>query len=457
MIIEKEDKLSMEKYSILKSKGITFIDVWALFYMILVYGITFIVDKPSFIIFAIYFICAIPFFNHLDKFACVLFLLSTMSYYFLGADEGIWSLYTIFSILTVLHIFAKESISIKLKPCLCFIWLMLASVLSYLYSEIEYLKGLFAILYNIVVAILIALGIKVQKDTITSFLPRIAVVQLVLYLLLFLVNGHYDGSGFSVSESINHNTFGSSVAILCIILFVKAVFFNGQSLYKIAWAISFILTIIIGSRNSLLAMVLTSVGIYIVCKKHQGKAKQGGLTLLIGGCIVVLVSILVLPKIGVDITRYNFIEVISSGGSNRTLIWKTLTPVILQKHMWLGYGPSHYCSEQMILSLMNLNYTHTHNTIFEAWGELGFIGLIPFLLILIWALKKSYYYIKKDNHYLMLGFVFIEFILLGLGESFFANIELWIIIGLLLGGKNLQEDKKTSKTINRMVNSDAKK
>lgn len=447
----------MVNNNILKSKkGLSFIDLWGIFYIIMVYSFTLMVNELNIFIFGIYFIFALPFFNHLDKFATICLLLSTMAYYFLGADEGVWSLYTIFSILMVFHIFVKGNINVKLKPCLCFAWMILAVLFSYCNSELGYLKGMFAILYNIVITILVALSIEVNKDTITSFLPRLASIQLVLFILLLLVNGHYDGYGFSISESINHNTFGSSVAILSIILFVKIIFFNGKIVYKLLWGTSFVLAIVVGSRNALLAMILTFVIVYLIMKSNHKKILDGVVKILIGACAVVLMAIFILPKIGIDVSRYNFIELISSGGSNRTIIWKTLTPAIFEKYMWLGYGPSHYCSEQIILSLMNLNYSHTHNTIFEAWGELGFIGLIPFVLILIWSFKKGYFFIKNKSHYLMIGFLFIGLLLLGLGESFFANVELWIIIGLLLGGKNILEEK-VSENNNRTGQSNVKK
>ena len=51
---------------------------------------------------------------------------------------------------------------------------------------------------------------------------------------------------------------------------------------------------------------------------------------------------------------------------------------------------------------------------------------------------------KKNNAYLMFGFLFIEYFILGLGESFFANIAMWIVIGIILGSTkthNSQEDQ----------------
>ncbi len=417
-----------------QSEGIPFIDLWSMFYLLVVYVLTLIVDEANMIVFAVYFVCAIPFFHHLDKFACICFLLSTMSYYFLGADEGIWSLYTILALLMAVQFFTPEKIDIPIKNGLYLLWMIIAVALSYNGSRFQYTNGMFAMMYNLVIAVLIVLTVKIDKDTLKSFLPKMASIQLVVYIAMLLINGHYDGYGFSISEKVNHNTFGVSVAILSIIVFAKIVFFEGNTvLYKLVWCMSLALIFISGSRNSLLAMVLTSVVIYMAYQKQQGKTISGGFKVFVAACAVVLCSSLLLPEFGVDLSRYDYVELIESGGSNRTIIWEALSPIIWREHRWFGYGPGHFCSEQMINKIMDLNYKHTHNTIFEAWGELGLFGLIPFLLLLLSSLKKSWQYQKSESSRSMIGFIFFAILLLGLGESLFANIEIWMVIGFLLG------------------------
>ncbi len=415
----------------------SFIDVWSMFYLIMVYSLTLIFDQTNVIIFAIYFICALPFLQYVDKFASVCFILSTMSYYFVGADEGLWSIYTILAIIVLLRAFKVRKSGLSLIRFLFLLWMILAVLLSYYNSIFNYTKGMFAIIYNVVVAILIATILKINKDTIVNFLPKIASFQLIVYVILLLINGSYDGYGYSISADINHNTFGSSVVILGIIIFIKIMFFEGNTLaYKFAWVASFVLTFVCGSRNALLAMVLTSVIIYIARQRLKGKMLMGVFKFILASSAIVFVGLLVVPVLGVDLSRYDYIELLNSGGSNRVIIWETLSPVIWEDYRWFGYGPSHFCSEQMIKLVMNLKYKHTHNTFFEAWGELGFFGVVPFLLLLIGALKEGYRYIKKENDYLMMGFILIAFLLLSIGESFFANVEIWIIIGILIGSKN---------------------
>ena len=431
-----------EKYNYHSTRGkVPFIDFWSMIYLLIVCVFTLLFEQANIVVFGIYLICAIPFFNYPDKFVCICFLLSTMAYFFMGADEGIWSIYTILAVIMVFQLIIKPNTTIRLQPVVLFLWMIFACVLSYNQSRFDYKMGMFAMIYNVVIALLLALTIKFDRDTLISFLPKMATFQLIMYIMMLLINGHYDGYGFSISEKVNHNTFGSSVAILSIIVLVKIVFYAGKSWkYKLFWGRSFLLVFVSGSRNALLATLLTSVLVYIISQKQQGKVIAGGMKFLFGSCIVLFLGGLLLPEIGIDLSRYDYIELIKGGGSNRAIIWETLSPVIWEKHRWFGYGPGHFCSEQMITSLMNLKYSHTHNTIFEAWGELGLFGVICFLLILFSVFKKSLFHAKNRTRYLMIGFLFVEFVLLGLGESFFANIDLWMIIGIILGSSNNMDE-----------------
>ena len=422
------------------SKEIPPIDIWSIFYLFVVYSLTMIFDEANIFVFAIYLICAIPFINHLDKFACICFLLSTMSYYFLGCSEGIWSIYTIFACIMIIHIFCERKSELPLKSCLYLSFMIVAVLLSYTHSEFGYAKGMYAMIYNIAIAALVAVVIRFNKDTVASYLPKITVAQLMFYIVLLLINGNYDGYGYSISKDVNHNTFGASIAILSGILFVMVMFYHQKSnIYKLFWLISLVLTFVSGSRNALLALMLSVIVIYIIVQKQHGKIISGWLKLLVVVCVFLFLGGLLLPELGVDLTRYNYVKLFNSGGSNRAIIWETLSPIIWKDHKWFGYGPSHFCSEQMIIKFMKLDYKHTHNTIFEAWGELGICGLVSFILILVQACRKAWSNIKMNkSNYIVISFLLFEFLLLSLGESFFAKVELWIVIGMLLGCSQTQ-------------------
>ena len=141
-------------------KGIPFIDLWSIFYLLLVYSFTLIFEELHISMFAVYFICALPFliFRSLDKFACICLLLSTMAYFFIGGDEGVWSLYTILALLVFISVFINSKINFSFKPLLCFLWLMLAIVLSYTHSQFGYTTGMYAMLCSSVPGARTSLG-----------------------------------------------------------------------------------------------------------------------------------------------------------------------------------------------------------------------------------------------------------------------------------------------------------
>ena len=162
-----------KKYLPHSRKGMPFIDLWSFFYLFMVYAFTLVFDQANIVIFALYFVCAMPFVHHLDKYVCICFLLSTMSYYFMGADEGVWSLYTILAMMMLLRIFTRVRIVLPIKACLYLSWMVAAVIVSYNHSEFAYANGMFAMVYNIVIAWLIAITIKIDEDTIVTFLPKI--------------------------------------------------------------------------------------------------------------------------------------------------------------------------------------------------------------------------------------------------------------------------------------------
>ena len=133
--------------------------------------------------------------------------------------------------------------------------------------------------------------------------------------------------------------------------------------------------------------------------------------------------------LGIDLNRYNYIELVQSGGTNRMTIWTKLVPVIIENYFFFGYGPGHYCSSIVVSRLVNRDYIHTHNLFIEAWGELGIVGLIAFLWIIIYSFKRIYKKIKIDNSNLIIFAIFIQLLINCIGEAHFCDIILWIIIG----------------------------
>lgn len=403
--------------------------IWAALYVSFIHIITRLGISNSFIVFFIYFAMAIPFINNLDKFISLCYIISPITYYYTGTDEGLISIYTIFIILAIINISFKQRINkINIVP---FIIIGVVVYISFTLSEFKYLNGAFLLIYIIVVSICISIINTFKKDTLISFIPFLACIQVYIFAIEMICGGVISEGRFSISQLVDYNTFGMAAAQMGIVLITQWIL-RGKSfslIYKIAIVLSVIIILLSGSRNALLGLG----GSYIIVYMYNGKLKGNTLNKTIKLLLIVYalgcLAIFTIPALGIDLNRYNYIELVQSGGTNRMTIWTKLVPVIIENYFFFGYGPGHYCSSIVVSRLVNRDYIHTHNLFIEAWGELGIVGLIAFLWIIIYSFKRIYKKIKIDNSNLIIFAIFIQLLINCIGEAHFCDIILWIIIG----------------------------
>nr|WP_279325436.1 O-antigen ligase family protein [Clostridium sp. D53t1_180928_C8] len=215
-----------------------------------------------------------------------------------------------------------------------------------------------------------------------------------------------------------------------VILGVKVFIIKKSRLaYKIILIIAIMITILSGSRNAFLGLIGSLVIVYIINAKREGRIIGRLMKMMIIGSVLMIIGLIILPSFGIDLARFNYVELAESGGTNRMTLWKKVIELIIQKYMLFGYGPGHYCSSLIVSPLVNRNYAHTHNLFIEAWGELGLFGLIPFVILILITFKKCFKKYKLGLSGLMLLGIFLEMIINCIGEAHFCDIVLWIIIG----------------------------
>ena len=426
----------------ISKKGIRYvdkIDLLSMFFLAVIYFFSFVVKTDSIFIYAIYFVFAIPYYKHLEKLALICFMLSTIAFFFRGADESLWSLYTIFCVISLFSIFKKSRSRISLISILPMVVMIVPVILSYKHSVFHYSKGLFLLLFEICIGIVFAVIIDFDSDDniLTSFFPTIACFQMLAYFVAAMLSPTLTSYGATLVVGMNHNAFGISCAQIGTIIGVKAILIEGgkNKFYLLMLLISYLTTFVTGSRNAFLGLTVALVITYLFLQKVKGKSLSGFLKFCLIAGLVIVVMLNILPLFGFDISRYNYVDVVSSGGSNRTYLWSLLIPLIISRYNIFGYGPSHYCSQQIVTPLVGRNYVHTHNLLFEAWGELGLVGLIPFLILLVMVFKTAYKKKNFDMKYYVLFALLIEMLVNGIGESMFADIMMWLLFGLILSTK----------------------
>ena len=421
-----------------------FLNWWSYIYVIMILLISLFISDFNIVMFILYFVLALPFINSIEHYVVISLLLSTISYYFTGAYEEIYSIYTILMLLIISKVIFvnKGKLEFNSNNLVLILILGLLACYSYIKSPFHYFNGLFRLLYLLLLTIVVGNFIRLKITVICEMLPKIASVMVIGYVFSVIIKGSLIDGRLTIANSVNTNTFGMSCAQLGCILLISA-FLDKNQMKKNLFlcAIVVVLALLSGSRGALMAFALASAIVVIIYAKRSGRLTGTLLKLAIIGTVAAGGLYLVLISSGLDTSRFSVSEIIASGGSRRSLIYESLIPYIIKNGYWkIGYGPGHECSRLVILKLIGWDYAHSHNTFLEAFGELGIMGL----LILVWSIKnsiKNIYGVCKiyKEAYLFVA-ILICLIFNGLAESYFFDAVLWLLLAICRN--NFIEKKK---------------
>lgn len=176
--------------------------------------------------------------------------LSTISYYFTGAYEEIFSIYTILLILIMARVLFlyKGKLEFNANNLILIIILGVLACWSYIESPFHYFNGLFRLLYLLLLSVVVGNFIRLKISVICEILPKTASIMVVGYLLSVLIKGSLIDGRLTIANSVNTNTFGMSCAQLGCILLMTA-FLNKAQMIKnlVLCAIVVILALLSGS------------------------------------------------------------------------------------------------------------------------------------------------------------------------------------------------------------------
>lgn len=427
----------MELNSSLENR--VFYRVWALLYLAIIFFLTLFVDEMSLPVFGFLLIMAMPFYFDLERFLELCIIVSSLSYYFIGSDEAIMSIYTIYAFLCILR-FLFTGKCRKFNNILPRLAMMIVIIISYRRSSMSTLMGMMELQYIIVISFIVSFCAQVRDDKPLSFLPVLASLTLLFFTLLVFAHPVSDGTRITISEDVNSNGFGFSAALMtCIVL--SSLFVNRKQSNRILFIVfallGLILVLISGSRNAFLAVAASVMLFYILNSKREKKGhsiiRLAGLVLIVGVAAYFVASV-----VGLDMSRFSVESVVESQGSNRINIWTEMIPFIIAGYLWWGYGPGKAGSTETLTTLVHREYNSTHNTLVESFAESGLVGLIVFVVILVKTYINYHKIIKLNNQWGVLYCLFVFLLFAGIGEAYFNDIVLWILIGLSSSIKNIK-------------------
>lgn len=243
-----------------------------------------------------------------------------------------------------------------------------------------------------------------------------------------------------------HKNILGRIAALSVILFLLLRYYDGKSSSRY-WTVWLILALIllIGSRSvsSLLALLFTTgAWIYLRTGFRLPKLLRPA---LFAGSIVVLVPI-------VYVIMEYFSDILGIFGKNITLtgripLWILLMPYAIAR-FWHGYGyGAFWASAQSpavtVIQLLPWEPTHAHNGYLDVWLDIGVLGLIIFVFIILnllkYAIKRASLYNSINGVIYSVSFLFVIFLIVvnmtynlalesRLGTALYWILFVWLIM-----------------------------
>lgn len=208
--------------------------------------------------------------------------------------------------------------------------------------------------------------------------------------------------GVSVGHWLEINSsFRQRAYLFCIIAFSAVSFFLGAS------------------RGSVIALLLPFLIMFLV---KRGVGEHSKLFLILGVAVISLIYFS--DQLGSSlIARFTGIasDVESGSGSAiRTEIWKQALSQFID-HPIFGDG----------LRVIGFD-VYPHNLFIETLLTTGIVGFIPFILLIIAALRKSVYVFRKAPEYSWLGIVFMQSLVQGMfSGALYTASWLWLSMALM--------------------------
>lgn len=404
--------------------------------------------KFDFFLFGAYFLMSLVYIKNIEPFLALITLTSTISYFFLGADEAVFSLYSIFIAIELIRnfIIKDKGLFILKRDMFWLCCIILLAFFSFFYSPFNYGMGLLELSYIVVFSIFLLTVSRIDMQKFINHLEYLSYLMVLVYGAILVLNGTSVEGRYTLANGINTNTFGMSCVQLGIIIYLSNLVKTKQKKIKLANIFLFIdlcLVLLSGSRTSLFSLITSILIIKFILAYIQGRMKYESIKYIIAFLFSTMLIVILIDNFGVDFSRYNYIELLQAGGTNRFTIYTSVLPYIIDNGFWkIGYGPGHECSRIVVTNLLGRSYTHTHNLYLEAFAELGICGLVVFMILLKKAIKNAYTNGKKSGIYFLPLGMLIGLMFNGMAEAYFCDIFLWILIAINLKSSFHNKDRR---------------
>lgn len=230
-----------------------------------------------------------------------------------------------------------------------------------------------------------------QLEIVSFALGTGLLLSIVFAIAMPSVGVHPAGSAFAGAWkgiNIEKNGFGAISVFTANILFIKAIF--ARKHFFRAWFPFGLAMLAVFRSTSKTALALSFITLLIIFSIYHFKW-QGKRTILISDILILIVG-------GVLTYAISQFESVFGSLSGRTDIWTYAFKRLDPDYFWLGFGKGAFFNTTSIMDLFRFEYqymvNHAHNGYLEILIDIGFIGLVVFLicfvLIYIRAFQLAY-------------------------------------------------------------------
>nr|WP_319554859.1 O-antigen ligase family protein [uncultured Vibrio sp.] len=232
-----------------------------------------------------------------------------------------------------------------------------------------------------------------QNNKLFKPIPASITIAAIICMLDYLYNPDtiMSNNGFKLLVSYNIRQIGYIVMLGCLFCTTKLILSennkNLSTIYILLFIVNCSFLFWLGGRGAILALLLSiTLSILIVKREFIIKLKK-----LISTAFLVLFSYLVSIPFSVFswnganrffVLSKNLDEPINKISSGRIALWEESISLISQKPLF-GYGPEAHAFETKI------GFLQPHNSLLQSLLEFGFIGTIPFLIMIIYIVKNA--------------------------------------------------------------------
>lgn len=247
-------------------------------------------------------------------------------------------------------------------------------------------------------------------------------------------------------DSVNANQMAIGLAMLAASLVAHFLISNfKQKALHIALILATVfLTFLTGSRTSLLAILISSVIIFLYwLKLNSGKFGTALVITLLSAVLLYGIYQFLVSRFPLLMDRFTVDNVVESGGTGRVDVWKAFLTEYFP-HYWLfgiGFDP-----QNLFYAVADVNGVGhgAHNIIIDILASSGIFGLTLHLMVFEKTRKEIKISAKKDCSALFPFAMLVCIIFTGIGENVIRGRLFWFSIALCIIFTILINKEKTN-------------